>query len=134
MLTKTALRSPAFLARIKAAAVAAVLEANRQVMPSVIRGIGMARVNDRRGRFSLQAVFHTEGRALEFFDRRDNDVTAVVLEALRTWHAEQRAARPPLMLVETASAAEWSHAVMVLAIRRKHWRAERLANLQRIGE
>lgn len=130
MLTKTALRSPAFLARIKAAAVAAVHAAHG---PAPMPGVGWAHVYNGKGRYSLRAVAR-KGGGLEFFDRHDNDVTAVVLEALRTWHAEQRAARPPVMLVETASAAEWSHAVMVRAIRRKHWRAERLANLQRIGE
>lgn len=131
MITKTALKSPAFLARVKAASVCAVKVAHG---PAPIPGVGWAHVLNGKGRYSLRVVWHSRSGSLEFFDRADRDVTAVVLAALREWHAEQRAARPPVMQVRQASAAEWSHAVMVQAIRRKHWRADRLANLQRIGE
>ena len=38
----------------------------------------------------MRAVAH-RGRSVEYFDSRDNDVTARVLAALRAWHADARA-------------------------------------------
>lgn len=102
MLTKTALRSPAYLARIKAVVVQGVRASN------AIRGaeVAVGQVDDRRKRPSLRVVVR-RGGIVEFFDRQDRDVTETVLAALRTWHAEQRRARPPLMEVRHASPSEW---------------------------
>lgn len=109
MLTKTALRSPAYLARIKAAVVAAVKHAKPVrygVSIAGPRGIGRSVVNDRRGRSSIWVVFYS-GHGPEFFDRENRNVTDSVLTALRTWHAETRI---PRMEVREASSEEWTEA------------------------
>ena len=96
MLTKTAICSPAFLARVKAAIVQAVRESHAPHRSAL--GIGHASVKNAKGRHALYVVWRRGGRGLECFDRDDNDVTALVLSALNTWHAEQR--KPALPLVE----------------------------------
>lgn len=108
MITKTALSSRSYLARIKAAVVEAVREAHAPHRSAL--GIGHAVVKDRRQRFSLRVVWRRGGKGLECFDRQDNDVTARVLEALRSWHAE---CRLPRIEVAQATESEWLEACQV---------------------
>lgn len=82
MLNQTQLKHPAFLARVKAASVAAVHRARRRGAFKV----GMAVVHNRKGAPSLLAVWHVQSRTLEYFDKSDRDVTAQVLAALRETH------------------------------------------------
>lgn len=81
MITKTALQNPAFLARIRAAAVAAVRLAHISVKP-----VGVVYVYNRHGAPSIRAAWHMASRQLEFIDCADRDVTTVVLAALRQHH------------------------------------------------
>lgn len=81
MLTKTALQNPAFLARIKAAAVAAV-------RASQLPGVAQRPVCNRRGKLSVLAIHH-KGKGLSFHDATDRDVTPVVLAALRRMHGNR---------------------------------------------
>lgn len=84
MLTATALKSPKFLAAIKAAAVSAVRKSHAGILP-----LGIAYAMNRKGEKSVTVVAH-RGRSVEYFDSRDRDVTGRVLAALRAWHAESR--------------------------------------------
>jgi hypothetical protein len=90
MLTKTALKSPRFLAAIKAAAVAAVRKSHAHPLP-----VGIGYALNRKGAVAVRAVAHC-GRSVEYFDSRDRDVTAQVLAALRAWHIESA----PLPLIQ----------------------------------
>ncbi|MCG3073130.1 hypothetical protein [Pseudomonas aeruginosa] len=83
MLNKTALRSTAYLVRVKAAIIAAVRCAHAPHRSAL--GIGHDAVTDRKGRFSLRVVWR-RGHGLEIFDRQDRDVTDVVLTALKAFH------------------------------------------------
>lgn len=90
MLNKTALKSPVFLARVKAAVARAVRHSYSPERRAL--GIGHAVVRAKRtGRLSLVVVAR-QGRGLEFFDGADRDVTADVLAALQAFHAEMREA------------------------------------------
>jgi len=99
MLTKTALKSPVFLARVKAAVVRAVRHSYSPERRAL--GIGHAVVRAKRtGRLSLVVVAR-QGRGLEFFDGADRDITDDVLSALQAFHAEVRtvaAAKAPTMV------------------------------------
>ncbi|WP_281686668.1 hypothetical protein [Pseudomonas citronellolis] len=90
MLNKTALKSPVFLARVKAAVARAVRHSYSPERRAL--GIGHAVVRAKRtGRLSLVVVAR-QGRGLEFFDGADRDITADVLAALQAFHAEMREA------------------------------------------
>lgn len=89
MLNSTALKSPAFLVRIKAAAIEAVK--NSHAPNSRSHGIGQAVACNRKGRPAVLAAYHRRG-GLEFFDMNDRDITTDVLAALRAYHRE--AAKP----------------------------------------
>lgn len=104
MLTKTALRSPSFLLRVKLAIVEAVRESHAPHRSAL--GIGHGSVKNAKGRHSLYVVWRRGGRGLECFDRDDNDVTALVLAALNAWHAEQRKPALPVMEVRELSHTE----------------------------
>lgn len=99
MINANSLKSPKYLARIKAAIVAAVRKSHTQVCPTAV-----VYALDRKGEPSL-AVIARRGTAshgpheLEFIDRHDNDVSAVVLAALQAWHAGARLAVEPLPLI-----------------------------------
>lgn len=88
MLNKTALKSPVFLARVKAAVTRAVRHSYSPERRAL--GIGHAVVRAKRsGRLSLVVVARQE-QGLEFFDGADRDITADVLAALQAFHAEMR--------------------------------------------
>lgn len=96
MLTATALRSPIFLARVKAAIETAIRSTRAYPLSSpenpVVRmhHAGFAEVKAlRTGRLSLWVAFH-RGQGLEIYDARDRDITADVLAALRHFHARLR--------------------------------------------
>lgn len=96
MLNKTALKSPVFLARIKAAAVQAIENARDYAVadtgngqPGAVR-VGFTEVKAKRtGKPSLLVAWR-RGTGLEFFDNADRDITADVLAALRDYHNELR--------------------------------------------
>ena len=85
MLTKTAIRNPAFLAKVDRAMRQAVA---RPGSPS------LATVKNGKGEETLLVVYHRgadrgPGRAFEFVDRAERDVTADMLAALRASVATQ---------------------------------------------
>lgn len=97
MLNSTALRSPVFLARVKAAIETAIRSTRAYPLSSpenpVVRmhHAGFAEVKAiRTGRLSLWVAFH-RGQGLEIYDARDRDITDDVLSALRHFHSSQRA-------------------------------------------
>lgn len=103
MINKTALQNPAFLARIRAAAIQAVRLAHIERKP-----VGVAMVYNRNGAPSIRAAWHMAAKQLEFFDCSDRDVTDAVLQALRAQHKTrvlhylalaERASRQALPLV-----------------------------------
>lgn len=80
MITSTSLKSTTFLANVVAgcdAALSAVYLNSTE--------IGMASVLNAKGKLSLIAVYRT-GYGMEFLDADDNDVTEVVMSALREYH------------------------------------------------
>lgn len=96
MITKTNLQNPAFVARIRAAAVQAVRLAHIERKP-----VGVAMAYNRNGAPSIRAAWHMAAKQLEFFDCSDRDVTATVLQALRA-HRKTRVSHY-LALAEEAS-------------------------------
>lgn len=81
MLTKTSLKSRRYLARIRRAAIHAV-----KLARGFRSGVCSFPVTNYRGDLSLFVVARVGG-SLEFLDKHDNDVSAIVLEALRDFHA-----------------------------------------------
>lgn len=86
MLTKTALRHPTFLAKVKAAIVRAVSRTRHTVDGKRVRATTF--VKNSRGAVVL-AVLAYPGRGFEVFGgpECDDDVTPMVLAALREYHA-----------------------------------------------
>jgi hypothetical protein len=99
MIKTTSLKSYAYLARVKAAVLAAVRKSHAQACP-----VAIVHVLNRKGENSLAVVARRRVDAhglpaLEFFDTADNDVTEIVLTALQAWHAVKRVAADPLPLI-----------------------------------
>lgn len=86
MITKTTALTPAYLRRVKAGIVRAIVKANR---PGQAHAIGHADVHSAQGRPSLQIVAR-KGGTWEAFDNSDRDVTDLIRQALRDMHARQR--------------------------------------------
>lgn len=96
MLPATALKSPVFMARVKAAIVHAIKTARAYPIAEAgkhapgVRRVGFAEVLAKRtGKLSVWIAWHSNG-GIEIFDSRDRDITAEVLAALRDYHAELR--------------------------------------------
>lgn len=87
MITQTALRSPRYLAAIKAATVQAIRTAHSRVTPA-----SAVWVENRRGDANLY-VQACRGKSVEYRDNDGRDLTAVVLGALREWHEALRVER-----------------------------------------
>ncbi|MGH9931700.1 MAG: hypothetical protein ACREA9_21060 [Pyrinomonadaceae bacterium] len=81
MITKTSLKSRRYLARVRRAAINAVKLAH-----AFKSGICAFPVTNCRGDLSLYAIGRVGG-SIEFHDAHDNDVSGIVLEALRDFHA-----------------------------------------------
>lgn len=81
MLTATAIRNPQFAQRFAVAMRDAIQRANWQAL-----GVGCATVLNRRGRVAVWVCAHRRYAfgpvQFEFFDSRDNDITATVLRGL----------------------------------------------------
>lgn len=87
MITQTALRSPRYLAAIKAATVQAIRTAHSRVTPAAA-----VWVENRRGDANLY-VQACRGKPVEYRDNDGRDLTAVVLSSLRGWHEGLRGQR-----------------------------------------
>ncbi|MNN35590.1 hypothetical protein D3C81_1494440 [compost metagenome] len=80
MILSTLLKSSSFMAQ--------VVKGCDQAMDNAYQAakdIGTAVVLNDSGRAAMLAVYRS-GRAMEFLDASDNDVTAIVLSALREYH------------------------------------------------
>lgn len=88
MITRTSLTNPNYLERVKAAVARAVVKAHR---PTAQRGMGFELVYNRRDMPSMGVVAR-RGGGIEFFadNDLDTDVTAIVLGALRDYHANKQ--------------------------------------------
>lgn len=84
MITATTLKSPRYLAALKAAAVKAVQLSHMRVCPAAA-----VWVENRRGEAAVY-VQACRGRAIQFYDVDGRNITAVVLGALQAWHFESR--------------------------------------------
>lgn len=80
MLTYTSLKSSSFLAKVVTACDQAMNNAYLQSAD-----LGSDVVMNAKGKPALLAVFRT-GYGMEFLDAEDNDVTEVVMSALRELH------------------------------------------------
>ena len=80
MITSTSLKSDSFMVKV-------VKGCNRAMGNawSNKTAIGTASVMNADGRVALTAVFRA-GYSMEFLDAADNDVTTIVLSALRDYH------------------------------------------------
>ncbi len=87
MITQTALRSPRYLAAIKAATVQAIRTAHSRITPAAA-----VWVENRRGDANLY-VQACRGKPVEYRDNNGRDLTDMVLGALREWHQMLRAQR-----------------------------------------
>lgn len=85
MITTTSLSSPQFLAAIKQSVVEAVRKAGAWRNTHVG---ARAVVHNRRSKPSLMVSF-LAGGDLTFHDMEGRDVTGMVLQALRRWHADR---------------------------------------------
>lgn len=101
MITQTALRSPRYLAAIKAATVQAIRTAHSRVTPAAA-----VWVENRRGHSNLY-VQACRGKAVEYRDSNGRDLTQVVLSSMRGWHealrwqrASKLAAGKPITLAD----------------------------------
>lgn len=101
MIAQTALRSPRYLAAIKAATVQAIRTAHSRVTPAAA-----VWVENRRGDANLY-VQACRGKPVEYRDNNGRDLTDMVLGALREWHealrvgrARKRATVRPLVLAD----------------------------------
>lgn len=83
MLTKTAIRHPAFIAALKTAAAEAMAAASGNAP-------GWAFVRNRKGRVSATVVWHPGPQMVEVFDRTDADITDTVLTALHVDSVRQQ--------------------------------------------
>lgn len=84
MITATTLKSPRYLAALKAAAVQAVRQSHARIIPAAA-----VWVKNRRGEAAVY-VQACRGRAIQFYDVQGRNVTPVVLEALQAWHFKER--------------------------------------------
>lgn len=80
MITATTLKSPRFLAALKAAALQAVKISHSRICPAAA-----AWVYNRNGEASVYAQT-ARGRHVQFYDTNGRNVTEMVLSALREWH------------------------------------------------
>lgn len=80
MTTSTSLTSSSFMPKVVKGCDAAMDAAH-----SNGTGIGVASVLDAKGQVALIAVYR-EGRGMEFMDASDDDVTDVMVSALRDFH------------------------------------------------
>ncbi len=87
MITRTALRSPRYLAAIKAATVQAIRTAHSRITPAAA-----VWVENRRGEANLY-VQACRGKPVEYRDNDGRDLTGMVLGALREWHEALRVGR-----------------------------------------
>lgn len=84
MITATALKSPRYLAALKAAAVKAIQLSHMRVCPAAA-----VWVENRRGESSVY-VQACRGRSIQFYDLNGRNISETVLAALRVWHFERR--------------------------------------------
>jgi phosphoribosylanthranilate isomerase len=84
MITATTLKSPRYLAALKAAAVQAVRQSHARVVPAAA-----VWVKNRRGEAAVY-VQACRGRAIQFYDVEGRNITETVLAALQVWHFERR--------------------------------------------
>lgn len=81
MITSTSLKSISFMAKVVGAC-------DRAMHDAYVRSagaLGVATVSNAKGKPSMTAVFRA-GHGMEFIDSADNDVTSVVVSALRELH------------------------------------------------
>jgi hypothetical protein len=80
MITSTSLKSSTFMPKV-------VEGCDRALNNAYLNGtdIGLASVLNAKGKLALIAVYRT-GYGMEFLDAEDNDVTEVVVSALREYH------------------------------------------------
>lgn len=81
MITSTSLKSISFMAKIVAACDLAMQDAYVRSAGA----LGLVTVSNAKGKTSMTAVFR-QGHGMEFIDSADNDVTSVVISALRELH------------------------------------------------
>lgn len=80
MITPTTLKSPRFLAALKAAALQAVKISHSRICPAAATW-----VYNRKGEATIYAQT-ARGRHVQFYDTNGRNVTDMVLAALREWH------------------------------------------------
>lgn len=84
MITATTLKSPRYLAALKAATVQAVRQSHARIIPAAA-----VWVKNRRGEAAVY-VQACRGKPVQFYDVEGRDITETVLAALQVWHFERR--------------------------------------------